>query len=76
MKKRKAPKKFKSVKKVQKKGFRPVCNNEQEELMKKCNAAHEKTERAREEKIIKTAKAMKKADSGMIKKLTKKKGKK
>ena len=44
--------------------------------MKKCNAAHEKTERAREEKIIKTAKAMKKADSGMIKKLTKKKGKK
>ena len=28
MKKRKAPKKFKSVKKVQKKGFRPACNNE------------------------------------------------
>lgn len=43
--------------------------------MKKCNVVHEKTERKREEKIIKTAKAMEKADSGMMKKL-KKKGKK
>ena len=41
--------------------------------MKGCNKAHERGELVREQKIIKTAKEMEKADKGTIKKLKKKK---